>query len=341
MKHFLVGGKKITSSSPKSSKVFISYSHDSSEHKERVLQLSNRLRSEGIDCNIDQYETSPSIGWPLWMKKQIKEADFVLVVCTDVYEKRFEREEETETGLGAKWESSILAQELYDAEAKNNKFIPVIFSFEDLEYIPVVLRGATHYNLDNGEAYEELYARLTGQKLILKPNIGKLRHISPRHYTACENAQDKESESTKNKQRPKIGELRTVTNKNEMKMSKDTQDKLRRKETEINLCFLTNDHVRHTWYGYRNKGEPFNESLLRMLESDADELNKLKVEIYNFANKIENAREEIEFDFLTVALEQYLEGLDLDPFIENLLAEDAIKEIDEVSINLFKEMISS
>lgn len=124
-------------------------------------------------------------------------------------------------------------------------------------------------------------------------------------------------------------------------MSKDTQDKLERKETEINLCYLTNDHVRHTWYGYRNKGEPFNESLLRMLENDADELNKLKIEIYNFVNQIENARGEIEFDFRTVELEQYLEGLDLDPFIENLLAEDAIKEINEVSINLFKEMISS
>ena len=37
-------------------KVFISYSHDSQEHKDRVLSLADRLRSDGIDCNIDQYE---------------------------------------------------------------------------------------------------------------------------------------------------------------------------------------------------------------------------------------------------------------------------------------------
>ena len=46
-------------------KVFISYSHDSSEHKEQVLELSDRLRNDGIDCNIDQYEEfSPPEAWP-------------------------------------------------------------------------------------------------------------------------------------------------------------------------------------------------------------------------------------------------------------------------------------
>ena len=35
-------------------KVFISYSHDSDEHSERVLRLSDHLRGDGIDCNIDQ-----------------------------------------------------------------------------------------------------------------------------------------------------------------------------------------------------------------------------------------------------------------------------------------------
>lgn len=43
-------------------KVFISYSHDSPEHKNRVLELSDRLRGDGIDSVIDQYEGSPSQG---------------------------------------------------------------------------------------------------------------------------------------------------------------------------------------------------------------------------------------------------------------------------------------
>ncbi|MEJ7623754.1 MAG: SEFIR domain-containing protein [Pyrinomonadaceae bacterium] len=40
--------------------VLISYTHDSSEHKERVFYLAQRLRCEGIDCNLDQYEDSPA-----------------------------------------------------------------------------------------------------------------------------------------------------------------------------------------------------------------------------------------------------------------------------------------
>jgi hypothetical protein len=34
-------------------KVFISYSHDSPEHANRILALANRLRVEGIDCAVD------------------------------------------------------------------------------------------------------------------------------------------------------------------------------------------------------------------------------------------------------------------------------------------------
>jgi hypothetical protein len=75
-------------------KVLISYSHDSPEHKDRVLVLSNRLRGEGIDCTIDQYLLVPPEGWPRWMEKQIRESDFVLMVCT-------------ETITGASWASPI------------------------------------------------------------------------------------------------------------------------------------------------------------------------------------------------------------------------------------------
>jgi hypothetical protein len=36
-------------------KVFISYSHDSDEHKNWVLQLATRLRSNRVDANIDRW----------------------------------------------------------------------------------------------------------------------------------------------------------------------------------------------------------------------------------------------------------------------------------------------
>src|ERR1035441_3654307 len=47
-------------------RIFISYSHDSPAHLNCVLKLSNRLREEGVDSRIDQYERSPAEGWRLW-----------------------------------------------------------------------------------------------------------------------------------------------------------------------------------------------------------------------------------------------------------------------------------
>lgn len=195
---------------PKSSKVFISYSHDSSEHKDRVLQLSNRLRSEGVDCNIDQYETSPSQGWSRWMIDQIDEADYVLIICTKNYERRFKGKEEVGRGLGAQLEGLVITQELYEA-AKNTQFIPVVFSSECSNYIPLILKSATRYNLDTEEVYNDLYARLTHQRIIIKPDLGKLRTISSKNLSTSISMQNKEGTLIENSQKPVIGELRKIT----------------------------------------------------------------------------------------------------------------------------------
>jgi len=71
-------------------RVFISYSHDSPQHMNRVWDLSERLRSDGIDCRIDQHEAAPEEGWPNWCKRQIKDAGFVLVACTETYLRRYD-----------------------------------------------------------------------------------------------------------------------------------------------------------------------------------------------------------------------------------------------------------
>lgn len=85
---------------PVNEEVFISYSHDSIEHVQRVLDLSNRLRSEGVDCVLDQYETSPPEGWPRWMDKKIRNSKYVVMICTEPYFRRVMGEEQEGKGLG-------------------------------------------------------------------------------------------------------------------------------------------------------------------------------------------------------------------------------------------------
>ena len=164
----------MTTPSGEPPKVFISYSHDTPEHVDRVLALANRLRDGGVGCDLDQYAPWPAEGWPRWTGRQIEGADYVLVVGTEVYQRRFKGEEAPGKGLGAQWEGAIITQELYEAAGDNSKFIPVLFSPEDSKNIPHVLRGVQSYDLSSEGGYEDLYRRLTNQPRVTKPELGKL-----------------------------------------------------------------------------------------------------------------------------------------------------------------------
>ncbi len=53
-----------------SSQVFISYSHDNDEHKSWVMQVATRLRHNGVDVILDQWNLK--LGQDLSMKYKQK-----------------------------------------------------------------------------------------------------------------------------------------------------------------------------------------------------------------------------------------------------------------------------
>lgn len=161
-------------------KVFISYSHDSPEHQDRVIDLANRLRADGIDARCDQYETSPAEGWQRWMERQLRDADFVLMVCSDVYRRRVAGEEEAGKGLGVAWEGNLILQHLYEAGAVNKKFIPVLLANCCRKDIPMAAKATSYFNLETARGYEDLYRLLTDQPRALIPELGKLRRLPSR-----------------------------------------------------------------------------------------------------------------------------------------------------------------
>ena len=155
-------------------KVFISYSHQDAAYEYKVLEFSNKLRSEGIDASIDQYEEAPVEGWPRWMENQIKESDYVLVLCNKSYYDKFYSDNK---GKGITWEVSIIYQYLYDANAETRKFIPVFFEDGEEQYIPTPIKSFTFYNIGTEEGYDKLYWRLRGVQKTQKPPLGKLRPL--------------------------------------------------------------------------------------------------------------------------------------------------------------------
>ncbi len=147
----------LANGSDQDSVVFISYTHDSPEHRERVLELSERLRDSGFDTRLDRYVNgTPDEGWPRWMMNRFDEASYVLVVCTETYHRRFRGHKEPDRGKGGDWEGAWITQEIYDARSVTTKFVPILFSRDDEEHIPEPLRKHTHYTLTSKESYDAL-----------------------------------------------------------------------------------------------------------------------------------------------------------------------------------------
>lgn len=156
-------------------RVFISYAHESEELSNRVLEFSNSLRVAEIDCEIDQYEEAPPEGWPKWMMRQIQEAEFVLVCCTKLFFDRANDFSGKEDGLGVKWETSLILQQLYTVSTNNTKFIPIIFDELDKKHIPLPLQPYTDYQVTIEEPKRKLVDRLLGVSKSKRPPLGKIK----------------------------------------------------------------------------------------------------------------------------------------------------------------------
>ena len=90
-----------------SPKVFISYSHDTPQHRQWVGELASKLVHKGVDVILDQWDLGPGDDIPKFMEKGVAEADRVLMICTEPYVKKAD---EGKGGVG--YESMIVTGEL-------------------------------------------------------------------------------------------------------------------------------------------------------------------------------------------------------------------------------------
>ncbi len=166
--------------------LFMSYSHDSDEHRETVLALSERLREDGIETILDQYVNgSPPEGWPRWMLNGLDAANSVIVVCTETYYRRFRGHEEPGKGKGkgVDWEGALITQEIYDRRNRTLKFVPVFFGTVNEDWIPEPLRSGTQHALTSESGYQGLYDFLLAQVGVEPRPVGALKTKSRRKGT--------------------------------------------------------------------------------------------------------------------------------------------------------------
>src|SRR2546423_4424807 len=151
--------------------VFISYSQDSSEHAERVRGLGASLARDGFEGRMDTYKETDE-QWPTWMSRQLVEADFVLCVVTETYERRFRDNELPDVGLGVGWEASLIRRLLYGKKLRNDRIFPVVFAKDDRDRIPLELQGYDFFLLDGPDGYEALLRKLQKRPLHAAPDVG-------------------------------------------------------------------------------------------------------------------------------------------------------------------------
>lgn len=154
-------------------KVFISYAHESEQLSDAVLDFSNYLRNQGIDSEIDQYEEAPPEGWPKWMTRQVQDADYVIIVCSELFYRRANDNSGNDDGLGVKWETSLILQQLYKLNSNNKKYIPVIVHHTEAKHIILPLQPYTYYDISNLEDKKKLKNRILGISKSKRPPIGK------------------------------------------------------------------------------------------------------------------------------------------------------------------------
>lgn len=154
-----------------SPKVFISYSHDSPEHRRWVLELGTKLVQNGVDVILDQWDLTPGDNFTQFMEAGVRDRDWVLVICTDNYVRKAN---DREGGVG--YEVQIVTAQL----VKNlgiNKFIPIIRHASAQEKMPTFLGGRVYIDFTDdsqfNEKFNDLLRKLYGVPIEEKPPLGE------------------------------------------------------------------------------------------------------------------------------------------------------------------------
>lgn len=157
--------------------VFISYSHDNQEHKLWVLQLATRLRGNGVDAILDQWDLGPGGDLPHFMEQSITKADRILMICTDRY---VEKANQGAGGVG--YEKMIVTADLI-RQIGSSRVIPIVCQTGSYQ-LPTFLTSKLYIDLSTADQFEtgfdQLLRELLGSPLFQKPALGIAPTLLPK-----------------------------------------------------------------------------------------------------------------------------------------------------------------
>lgn len=135
-------------------KAFISYSWEDEEHRTWVREFATRLRADGIETAIDQWDAVPGDQLTAFMETAIRSNDYVLIVCSPKYK---QKSDNRQGGVG--YEGDIMTAEVI-GKSNHRKFIPVLRKGFWTDSAPTWLGGKYFIDLSASPYAEENYGDL-------------------------------------------------------------------------------------------------------------------------------------------------------------------------------------
>lgn len=130
-------------------RVFFSYTHESTPHKRWVLDLATKLRGFGVDVVLDQWDLRLGDDLLAFMEREIREADRVLLVCTDKYG---EKSNQRNGGVG--YESLVVSAEIA-RDMQTKRFVCVLRSGTADVAIPSFARSRHYIDFRDESCFSE------------------------------------------------------------------------------------------------------------------------------------------------------------------------------------------
>ena len=113
------------------------------------------------------------------MDRNIRDADFVLMVCTKTYRRRVMGLEEPSLGVGVPWGGQLIYNRIYHDTPSDSRFIPILLPGFKPDHIPIPVQGHAYYQIAafdfTDPGFEALYRHLTDQPATLRPGLGPIQ----------------------------------------------------------------------------------------------------------------------------------------------------------------------
>lgn len=150
---------------------FISYSWDSDSHKDWVRSFAEQLEANGVEVLLDQWDVRPGADLPAYMETSVREADFVLLICTPT----FAQKANAGTG-GVGYEKTIVTGEVFLRTAAPEKFVPLLVRGDSTQSLPSYLKSKVFLDFRTAPAasagLEQLLRHVFDEPRFVRPPRG-------------------------------------------------------------------------------------------------------------------------------------------------------------------------